>query len=182
VGDVHHRLCTTVQPGWGHCNGIIDISNCRGSLHIRIKKCCADESPCPANECDPPVSSIWLDRDIAIIFIIGLVIGRLHDIGEKYRLELETRHKVEKDLKDKATEIQGQREYFEALVHNSPIAIVALNIGHNVIACNPAFEKLFGYSESEIVGKELDGLITSIWGSSPSVWNSLSKRWGGSGG
>jgi PAS domain S-box-containing protein len=59
------------------------------------------------------------------------------------------------------TAAQQQREYFETLVRNSPVAIVTLDRDHNIVACNPAFEKLFGYTTDEAVGQNLDGLITT---------------------
>ena len=34
----------------------------------------------------------------------------------------------------------GQRQYFAELVSNSPVAIVTLDVHHNVVSCNPAFE------------------------------------------
>jgi len=56
-------------------------------------------------------------------------------------------------------EILRQKRYFEALVQNSPVAIVTLDMQHRIIACNPAFEKLFGYSQEEVVGHDLDDLV-----------------------
>jgi len=59
------------------------------------------------------------------------------------------------------TAAQQQREYFETLVTNSPVAIVTLNRDYDVVSCNPAFERLFGYAESEARGHNLDSLITT---------------------
>jgi len=54
-----------------------------------------------------------------------------------------------------------ERQYFEVLVRNSPVAIVVLDVEHRVLSCNPAFETLYGYAQSEVVGKNLDDLITT---------------------
>ncbi|MDQ3070149.1 MAG: GAF domain-containing protein [Acidobacteriota bacterium] len=54
-----------------------------------------------------------------------------------------------------------QREYFETLVSNSPVAIVVLNRDQQIVTCNPAFERLFGYSNEEALGQNLDTLITT---------------------
>jgi len=59
------------------------------------------------------------------------------------------------------TDSQRQREYFEALVSNSPVAIVSLDREYKILTCNPAFETLFGYSRQEVVGQDLDALITT---------------------
>ncbi|MCZ6754524.1 MAG: response regulator [Gemmatimonadetes bacterium] len=56
---------------------------------------------------------------------------------------------------------QRQSQYFEELVRNSPVAIVTLDPGHNVVSCNPAFEDLYGYDQTEVQGKNLDDLITT---------------------
>jgi PAS domain S-box-containing protein len=56
-------------------------------------------------------------------------------------------------------EILRQKIYFEALVQNSPVAIVVLDNNQKIISCNPSFEKLFGYKYSDILDKNLDSLI-----------------------
>lgn len=95
----------------------------------------------------------------AIILLIGVVVGQMQKVGKRLKSELRMRQAIEETLKRQAAEIQQQRQYFEALVHNSPIAIVALDLEHKIVSGNPAFEELFGYPESEVIGKELDGLI-----------------------
>jgi len=59
------------------------------------------------------------------------------------------------------SEAQHQKQYFQELVKNSPVAIVALDNDHNIVSCNPAFEKMFGYTEQEVVHRNLDALITT---------------------
>jgi PAS domain S-box-containing protein len=59
------------------------------------------------------------------------------------------------------TAAQEQKQYFAELVSNSPVAIVTLDVGHNVVSCNPAFEKMYGYRESEVIGRNLDDFITT---------------------
>ncbi len=54
-----------------------------------------------------------------------------------------------------------QKEYFEAVVLNSPVAIVTLDLRGHITSLNPAFEKLFGYDKSEAVGRDLDELINT---------------------
>ncbi len=52
-----------------------------------------------------------------------------------------------------------QKKYFETLLQINPIAIVTLDLDHQITACNPAFEQLFGYTQGEIVGKKIDEII-----------------------
>ena len=59
------------------------------------------------------------------------------------------------------TEAQRQKQYFEAVVLNSPVAIVTLDLNGVITSFNPAFEKLFGYSPDDAVGKELDRLLNT---------------------
>ncbi len=59
------------------------------------------------------------------------------------------------------TEGQRQRRYFEAVVQNSPVAIVTLDLDGNVSELNPAFERLFGYARDEALGRNLDSLINT---------------------
>jgi len=56
---------------------------------------------------------------------------------------------------------QRERQYFEVLVRNSPVAIVVLDVNHHVVSCNPAFEQLYGYAQREVIGANLDDLITT---------------------
>ncbi len=59
------------------------------------------------------------------------------------------------------TASRQQQQYFHDLVENSPVAIVTLDVDHDVVSCNPAFERLFDYTEEEVLGKNLDDLITT---------------------
>lgn len=56
---------------------------------------------------------------------------------------------------------EGSQRYFEALVRNNPVAIANLDLGFAITSCNPAFIRLFGYTEEEVVGKFLDDLVTT---------------------
>jgi len=58
-------------------------------------------------------------------------------------------------------ELRRQKEYSEALVANSPIAIVTMDSDRKVLSWNPAAEKLFGYTYDEAVGRGIFGLITN---------------------
>ncbi|MBZ5590229.1 MAG: response regulator [Acidobacteriia bacterium] len=59
------------------------------------------------------------------------------------------------------TSAQREKQYFEQLLLNSPVAIIVLDLNQNIASCNPEFEKLFGYTAQEALGRNLDELINS---------------------
>lgn len=69
----------------------------------------------------------------------------LHDIAQRKRDE---------------AEIQRQKQFFEGIFQNSPVAIVTMDLGGSIINCNPGFERLFGYSLTDVIGKKIDDIIT----------------------
>ncbi len=56
-------------------------------------------------------------------------------------------------------EIKRQNQYNEAVIENSPAAIVLLDLEANITGWNPAAEKLFGYTEVEALGRNVDDLV-----------------------
>ncbi|HSG48125.1 MAG TPA: response regulator [Longimicrobiales bacterium] len=58
-------------------------------------------------------------------------------------------------------EARRQKEYYESIMQNSPVAIVALNLEGDIVSTNPAFSRLFGYDGEEVIGAQLDRLITT---------------------
>ena len=63
------------------------------------------------------------------------------------------------DRKQASLDLSRQKEYYESLVRNSPFAIVTLSLDQRIVASNPAFERIFGYSQQEIIGHDIDQLI-----------------------
>ena len=59
------------------------------------------------------------------------------------------------------TQAQQQKKYFEELVQNNPVAILTVDVDKHVTSCNPAFETMYGYTEAEVLGKDIDPLITT---------------------
>jgi len=66
------------------------------------------------------------------------------------------------DRKQTALDLERQKQFYEALVKNSPVSIVTLSLDHRVVACNPAFERMFGYSQQEVFGQNIDNLIAPL--------------------
>ncbi len=59
------------------------------------------------------------------------------------------------------TETQNQKQFFEDLVRNNPVAIVTLDLEFRITSCNPAFERMFGYRTDEVMGRNLDELLNT---------------------
>jgi len=74
------------------------------------------------------------------------VLALYHDLTERRRAQLD---------------VERQKKYWETLVQNSPVAIVTLDPQARVTDCNPAFEQLFGYGHHEVLGADLDELLTA---------------------
>ena len=58
-------------------------------------------------------------------------------------------------------EANEQRQYFEALMNNSPIAVASTDLDDRIVTCNQAFEQLFGSSQVQVVGRSLVEVISS---------------------
>ena len=59
------------------------------------------------------------------------------------------------------TNADRQKQFFEAVVETSPVAIVTLDMKDDIVQLNPAFERVFGWTTAEVLGKNLDSLITT---------------------
>jgi PAS domain S-box-containing protein len=64
------------------------------------------------------------------------------------------------ELKRYSHLVQEKKKYFEALFNSSMNGIVSLDKNSKVIDVNSAFEEMFGYSKNELMGKELDPIIS----------------------
>jgi diguanylate cyclase (GGDEF)-like protein/PAS domain S-box-containing protein len=82
-------------------------------------------------------------------------------LTSKNRELREIRNTLQQRIADRTAEILNQKQFFEALVKNNPIAVVTLDLEQRIVSCNRAFEKLFGYAQDEVLGQNLDDLITT---------------------
>ena len=55
--------------------------------------------------------------------------------------------------------VEERTSYLNALIENSPLAIMVLDSAEKLQLCNPAFEQLFQYSRAEMNGKRVDGFL-----------------------
>jgi PAS domain S-box-containing protein len=98
--------------------------------------------------------------------LIGLMLLRqVLTIVENVRLynRLQRTHRQVEQKNDQLVgsqrELRRQKEYFEALVLNSPVAIAIMDLDEKVVSWNPAAERLFGYSQAQAVGRSIDDLV-----------------------
>ncbi|KPK92257.1 MAG: hypothetical protein AMJ88_11370 [Anaerolineae bacterium SM23_ 63] len=81
------------------------------------------------------------------VMVAGEMVGYIaiyHDISERVKFE---------------EELQRQRDYFEALFVNSPVAVVTTDMDINIVSWNPSAETLFGYTQDEVIGRNLDSIV-----------------------
>ena len=71
--------------------------------------------------------------------------------------EVVTQHIIYHDI----SEIQRQKRFYEALLDISPAAIVIIDPQDSVMLWNPAAERLFGYTASEAMGRNVDELVAN---------------------
>ena len=100
----------------------------------------------------------WVHRDSAGVDIPCEV--RLVRLPAAHRLlvrgsitDIRERKRADKNLEERTA-------FLNALIENSPLAIVAVGTENRVEFCNSAFERLFQYRLEEILGCEIDRLIT----------------------
>jgi PAS domain S-box-containing protein len=58
-------------------------------------------------------------------------------------------------------DIEQRQMYLEGVLNAAPDAIVTLDARHRIVEWNAGAEKLFGYSPKEVIGQDVDDIITS---------------------
>jgi PAS domain S-box-containing protein len=58
-------------------------------------------------------------------------------------------------------EIQRRKQYADAIVDTSPVAIVTVDLASRVVGWNPGAERLFGYTEAEALGRPMEDLVAT---------------------
>ena len=92
------------------------------------------------------------DRDKTKVQLVDELAELRHRIVELEALEIERKQSEEESKK--------RQKYLEAVLHEAPDAIVALDASHHILEWNPGAEKIFGYTRDEAVGMDLDDLVS----------------------
>ncbi len=82
------------------------------------------------------------------LILIGGFVGRLSELSSQVKQELAERKKTEDLLRETSQRLV-------ALIKESPLAIIVLDISGRVTLWNPAAEKTLGWNEMEIIGQIL---------------------------
>ncbi len=97
-------------------------------------------------------TEIWLGQNVQLSLEGGEVVGLqaiARDITRRRQMEIQ---------------LAREKQFLESLIRNSPVAIVLLDLNGCITSCNPAFERLFGYAPQEVIGLNLDLLISESSG------------------
>ncbi len=62
-------------------------------------------------------------------------------------------------VEERTRQLQHEKQYFESLLLNNPVAIVVIDQNNRIVSWNPAAEKLFGYTQGEALGRDIDSLV-----------------------
>jgi PAS domain S-box-containing protein len=87
---------------------------------------------------------------------VGVLAGAFNDMTAELR---ETLAGLEQRVEERTAELARQKEYFEALVEISPVAVVTIDTEEHVTAWNPAATRQFGYTPGEAIGRPIDELV-----------------------
>jgi PAS domain S-box-containing protein len=68
---------------------------------------------------------------------------------------------IQKAHDDLERRVEERTSYLNALIENSPLAIMVLDPGRKIQLCNPAFERLFQYTRRELIGTPVEGLLAT---------------------
>ncbi len=90
----------------------------------------------------PPIVAAKAGLLMLVVSATGLIVGSA--VSERQHIAKELNHRT---------------VYLDSLTENSPFGIVALDRAGAVELYNHAFQELFGYEQTDLVGKKLDSLI-----------------------
>lgn len=91
-------------------------------------------------------------------FVLGFF---AYQIDKRQEMLVDQNENLEMLVADRSKEINRQKLFYEALMQNIPIAVVTLDKNHRVVSVNPAFTKMFGHDQEDIIGVALDPLVAN---------------------
>ena len=104
--------------------------------------------------------------DGTVVYELGNVMPLFDDEGRPRGavgafIDITDRKEADRALQRLYQEVQSEKQYFESLVTNNPVATIIISSSNEVVSWNPAAEQLFGYTPAEAIGRNIDDLITN---------------------
>jgi len=87
---------------------------------------------------------------------IGTLFDQFNGMLERIQLRDAAIQKAHDELEKR---VEERTSFLNALIENSPLAILVLDPEQKIQLCNPAFESLFQFTRKEVLGKSLDGIL-----------------------
>ena len=79
--------------------------------------------------------------------------------AQGFWIDTTERKELEDALRAREAEVSREKQHYESLVALSPTAIVTMDLDELVTSWNPAAERLFGWSQAEALGRNIDELV-----------------------
>jgi two-component system sensor histidine kinase/response regulator len=155
LSDLHDRLLRFV---------VIDFVVLLGSLAVafllsyRLQRVISE----PIRELAETASSVSAHQNYSIRAVkrshdeIGILFDEFNSMLDRIQQRDAVIQKAHDDLEKR---VEERTSYLNALIENSPLAIMVLDSQQKVQLCNPAFEHLFQYTRQEVIGKPVDELL-----------------------
>ncbi len=116
-----------------------------------------------------PLSKVWLgvplkikEEIIGVVAVQSYKSKNLYQEKDKEILEfISTQIAVAIQRKQAETELREERAYLEELFESSPVAIVVADSDSHINRINKEFTNIFGYESDEVIGKNIDVMLTT---------------------
>ncbi len=153
--DLHERLRRFVMIDFVVLLGSLAIAYL---LSYRLQRVISG----PIRELAETASSVSAHQNYSIRAIkrshdeIGILFDEFNSMLDRIQQRDAVIQKAHDDLEKR---VEERTSYLNALIENSPLAIMVLDSQQKVQLCNPAFEHLFQYTRQEVIGKPVDELL-----------------------
>ncbi len=116
----------------------------------------------PIRELAETASSVSVHENYSIRAVkrsqdeIGVLFDQFNSMLDRIQQRDVAIQKAHDDLEKR---VEERTAYLNAVIENSPLAIMVLDSEQKVQLCNPAFEHLFQYTRQEVIGQPVDVLL-----------------------
>ena len=124
--------------------------------------------------CDIAAKPVQTTNGNLRIVVVAREITERKNLQEQLKKHSED---LEKRVAERSVELNRTKEYLQQLVTRLPLALVAWDKEFKAKTCNPEATQMFGFSETEFLGKSLTSLFSTKQGKSitNNIWNQLQK-------